>query len=219
MRRCGLWSSRLSCRRAVRLSSSACLMFAAVCLDTIAPAISSLHLIAHAWLRSASCVPRLVPLTASPCNRCRCLCCCRPIASRYPPRFIDTPGGTIRRGCGGGSLGSACLPIGTPSHPFGSASDGDGARVLATLDYPCLFLPHGHHRCRLLLARSLNPISSSSCRLIASLPDYSTRGTGRWSICAGFVYCGGGGCLACLGVVLFILSMGDVVARRFVSGL
>lgn len=83
-----------------------------------------------------------------------------------------------------------------------------------------------------------------SCRpigLIASLPDHSTRGTGRRSlahliacpcgsfaiavrfrlrsICAGFVYCGGGGCLACLGVVLFILSMGDVVARRFVSGL
>lgn len=95
------------------------------------------------------CVPRLVPLPASPRHQCRC----RPIASRYPPRFIDTTGGEIRRGRGG-SLGSACLS--SPSHPCGSASDGDGVRVLASL--------HDHHRCRLLTARSPNQISSPSCR-------------------------------------------------------
>ena len=42
--------------------------------------------------------------SASPSSRRSC----RPMASRYPPRFIDTPGWEIRRGCGG-SLGSACL--------------------------------------------------------------------------------------------------------------
>lgn len=43
-----------------RFASRPCLLdVSAVCLDTIAPAISSLHLIAHAWLRSAPCVPRL----------------------------------------------------------------------------------------------------------------------------------------------------------------
>ena len=50
--------------------------------------------------------------------------------------------------------------------------------VLASLDCPCLFPPHGHHRCRLLPARSPNPISLPSGRptvlpphhLIASPP-------------------------------------------------
>ena len=85
-----------------------------------------------------------------------------------------------------------CLlaPFGSPSHPCGSASDGDVALVLASL--------HGHHRCRLLTARSPNQISSPSCRPAASSPPSPiTRHGGR-----------GGGlfarvlCIAAAGVAL-----------------
>lgn len=207
--------------------ASACSMSSPYAL-TLRPVISSLML---------GCVPLSACLgsclsSASPRHRYLSRCRYHPIASRRPPRLIDTTGGEIRR-CYGGSLGFACLPIGTPSHPCGSASDGDGGSVLAPLDYPCLFLPNSHHRCCLLPARSLNPISSPSCHSAVPsphLPDHSTRGTWRGSlapliaclcgsfaiavrfrlrsICVGSVYCGGGGCLACLGVVLCMLSMG-----------
>ena len=58
--------------------------------------------------------------------------------------------------------------------------------VLASLDCPCLFPPHGHHRCRLLPARSPNPISLPSGRptvlpphhLIASPPRSLDTGDG-----------------------------------------
>lgn len=93
----------------------ACLMFSAV-LRRFAPSLA-----ARAWLRAVSpCVPRLVPHPASSRHRCRCLCCYRPMASRYPPRLIDTTGGAIRW-CRGGSLDFACLPLGQPSHPCGSS--------------------------------------------------------------------------------------------------
>ena len=76
--------------------------------------------------------------------------------------------------------------------------------------------PHGHHRCRLL-----DPLAQSDL-LIASLrlPSPITRHGGRGGIhLRGFCECGGGGCLACLDIILCILLMGDVVARRCVSGL
>lgn len=101
-----------------------------------------------------------------------------------PPRFIDTLGGAIRRGCGG-SLGSACL---LPRLAISSVRFGIGWRrgsVLAPLDCPlCLPPPRVRHLCRLLPALvqsdflavlpSFRPIISSP-----SLPDHSTRGTGR----------------------------------------
>lgn len=182
---------------------------------TLRPVISSLML---------GCVPLSACLgsclsSASPRHRYLSRCRYHPIASRLSPRLIDTTGGEIRRCCGG-SLGFACLPL--ARHLIHAVR-----HRMATGLGACLV--------RLPLPASVSGSSSSAppanpiARSIRfprrptvpspHLPDRSTRGTGRWSICAGFVYCGGGGCLACLGVVLFILSMGDVVARRFVSGL
>lgn len=200
----------------------ACLMFAAVCLDAIAPSshrfISSLVLCCVPF--SSACLGScLYSLRLAPSSRRSY----RPIASRLPPRLIDTTGGETRRRWVGVFL-ALLASFGSPSHPCGSASDGDGARVLASL--------HVHHRCRLLTARSPNQISSPSCRPIISspsLPDHSTRGTGRGflgldcllacsfviavrfalrAICVGSVEDGVGGCLACLAVVLCMLSMG-----------
>lgn len=168
--------------------------------------------------------------SASPSSRRSC----RPMASRYPPRLIDTTGGAIRRGCGG-SLGSACLP---PRLAISPVRFGIGWRrdsVLASLDCSCLPRP-----CPSSVPPATRSLAQSdflavllSCRPIISspyLPDHSTRGTGRGSlapliaclcgsfaiavrfrlrsICAGSVEDGGGGCLACLGVVLCMLSMG-----------
>lgn len=113
----------------------ACLMFAAVCLDA-----SPRHLI-------ISCLAACRSLRASarassrwPRHRCRCLCCCRPIASRYPPRLIDTTGGETRR-CRGGFLGSACL---SPQLAISSVRFGIGWRrgsVLASLYCPACLCP------------------------------------------------------------------------------
>lgn len=91
----------------------ACLMFAAVCLDASPP--SSHHLVLGCVPPPSAC-PRLVPLLRFAPPSMSVPMSSRPIASRYPPRLIDTTDGAIRRCCGG-SLGSACLPLGSPSHP------------------------------------------------------------------------------------------------------
>lgn len=82
--------------------------------------------------------------------------------------------------------------------------------------------PHGHHRCRLLPAHSPNPIYSSPHHLIGFPLRSLDTGNGAAialsclpslfrfrlrSICACSVEDGVGGCLACLAVVLCILSM------------
>lgn len=106
----------------------------------------------------------------------------------------------------------ACPSLAISSMRFGIGWRRDS--VPASLDCPCLppSLAHRHRR-RLLPVRSPNSISSPSCRHAApsvsspSLPDHSTRGTGRGlrsrllafavrfrlrSICAGSVEDGGG---------------------------
>ena len=164
------------------------------------------------------------------------------MASRSPPRPIDTTGGAIRWRCGC-SLGSACLPIGSPSHPFGSTSDGDGG-VCACLvrlplpipaPWPSSVPPATRSLAQsdfLAVRPSYRPASPSSHRLPSPITRHVGRG-GGFSLSAaclccsispavdlrGFCECGGGGCLACLAVVLCICRWGDVVARRFVSGL
>ena len=151
----------------------ACLMFAAVCLDASPPR----HLIASSHrLCLAVCLSLRASARASsrwPRHRCRCRC--RPIASRSPPRLIDTTDGEIRRGCGG-SLGSACLS--PPRLAISSVRFGIGWRrgsMLASL--------HVHHRCRLLPARSSNPISSPSCHsAVPSPPSPITRHGGRGGV-------------------------------------
>lgn len=84
--------------------ASACLISSPYA-STLCHAISS----SRAWLRAVPlCVPRLVPLLASSSSSMSVPLPSRPIASRYPPRLIDTTDGEIRRGCGC-SLGFACL--------------------------------------------------------------------------------------------------------------
>lgn len=189
----------------------ACLMFAAVCLDASLP--SSHHLVLGC-VPSLLCVPRLVSLPAPPRHRCRCLCCCRPIASRSPPRLIDTTDGATRLGCGG-SLGSACLS--PPRLAISSVRFGIGWRrgsMLVSL--------HGHHRCRLLTARSPNQISSPSCRPAASSPPSPiTRHVGRGGVLFARVLWMTAAGVALLAWLSYYVCCrwGDVVAQRCVSGL
>ena len=205
----------------------ACLMFAAVCLDASPPSshrfISS-FMLGYVPFPSA-CLGSCLSST-SPRHRYRCLCCCRLMASRYPPRLIDTTGGEIRRGCGC-SLGFACL-LPSARHlirAFGIGWRRGAGACLAS--WPSSVPPATRSLAQfdfLAVLSSFRPIISSP-----SLPDRSTRGTGRGllpstaclcgsfaiavrfrlrSICAGSVEDGGGGCLACLDVVLCMLSMG-----------
>lgn len=176
-----------SCRRAVRSSPSACLMFAAVCLDASPP---SSHR-SRAWLRAVPlCVLRLVPLPASPRHRCRCLCCCRPIASRYPPSLIDTTDGEIRRGCVGSRLCLLAHRLAIPSVRFGIGwRRWFGAcpvrlppacsrpmviigAVLASRSRPIRFL------CRPAVLPSCRPAASSSHRLSPRSIRHGGRGGG-----------------------------------------
>ena len=91
-----------------------------------------------------------------------------------------------------------CLlaPFGSPSHPCGSASDGNGARVLAPLDYLCLPVlvpwPSSVPPANRSLAQSDFLAVMPSCRhhLIAHLPDRSTRGTGRGLLVLAACLCG-----------------------------
>lgn len=213
----------LSCRRAVRLS-----LLLARCLPPYALTLRPRHLIISCLaacrfpLRAlGSCLSLLRP-------RHRCRCRCRPIASRLPPRFIDTTGGEIRRGCGG-SLGSACLPLGSPSHPCVRHRMATGRGCLPSLDCSCLSpWPSS-------VPPATYPISSSSYRLIALPPRSLDTGDG-----AGVL---GFGCLPLLfnftcgrfarvlwrtAAVVVLLAWvsyyvccrwGDAVARRCVSGL
>ena len=128
-------SSRSSCRRAVRSSPSACLMFP--------PYASTLRPSSHrsrAWLRAVSlCVPQLVPLLRFAASSSRHSC--RPMVSRFPPRLIDTLGGAIRRGCCG-SLCFACL-LPSVRHLIRAVwhwmATGLGDCLIKLT--PCLFLP------------------------------------------------------------------------------
>ena len=225
---CLVRSSRSSCRREVRLVASACLMFTAVCLDA-----------SPRYRRSCLAACRL-PLRAS----ARASTPPRSVidvgAAAVPWRLASRPASSTRRtGRYDGAvdvLVFACLPLGSSSHPCGSASDGDGLGDCLVKLTPCLFPSHGHHLCRLLPIRFPRRPAAS-----LRLPSPITRHGGRGgcllasaaclsfdsfaiavrcalrAICAGSVEDGVGGCLACLGVVLCILSMGDVVARRCVS--
>lgn len=160
----------------------ACLMFAAVCLDA-----SPRHLI-------ISCLAACRSLRASarassrwPRHRCRCLCCYRSIASRYPPRLIDTTGGEIRRCCGG-SLGFACLPIGSPSHPCvrHRMATGFGA-CLVILPLPVSApWPSSMPPANRSLAQSDFLAALSSCRLIALPPRSLDTGDGAGVYLRGF---------------------------------
>lgn len=164
------------------------------------------HLIAHAWLRAVSlCAPRLVPLPALLRHRCRCRC--RLMASRSPPRLIDTPDGAIRRPRGGSRLLLARHRFAISSVRFGIGWRRGFGACLVIL--PRLPLPYGHHRCRLLTVRSLNPISSSSCRPIASSPRSLDTGNGEMPL--------GLGCLSlrfyfacCLFVLVLCIAVAGV---------
>lgn len=192
---------------------------------TLRPPPSSHHLMLGCVPLSAcfgSCLS-----SASPRHRYLSRCRYHPIASRRPPRLIDTTGGEIRR-CYGGSLGFACLPhrLAISSVRFGIGWRRGAGACLAP--WPSSVPPATRS-----LAQSDFLVALPSCRsigLIASLPDHSTRGTGRGSlapliaclcgsfaiavrfrlrsICAGSVEDDGGGCFACLAVVLCMLSMG-----------
>lgn len=98
--------------------SPACLI-SPPCLDA-----SPRYLITRAWMRAVSlCVPLLMPLPAALSMSCR------PIASRLsaPPHRHDGRG---RYNGVAAALDLLTCPFGSPSHPCGSASDGDGVRRL-----------------------------------------------------------------------------------------
>lgn len=112
--RCGLVSC--GCRPALVPSDGSPLSPACLMSPPYASTLRSRHLIALVL----GCVPSpfaclgscLFPLSLASSSRRSC----RPMASRYPPSLIDTTDGAIRRCCGC-SLGFACLPLGSPSHP------------------------------------------------------------------------------------------------------
>lgn len=110
-----------------------------------------------------------------------------------------------------------------------SASDGDGGvaysapwpssvppatRSLAQSDFLAVLPSHRFHRLPSPITRHVGRGGASWSRLLVFAVLFRLL-----SICVGSVYCGGGGCLACLNGVYLFLSMGDVVARRCVSGL
>lgn len=182
----------------------------------------------RAWLRASLCVPsaRASPLLRPVIDVDAC-------AAAVPWLLATRPASSTRRAGrydGAVAVPSALLACPSARHPTRAVR-----HRMATGFGACLVrLPHAcprsvSRRCRLLSSRS--PIRFP-CRPAASspsLPDRSTRGTGRGllpstaclcgsfaiavrfrlrSICAGSVEDGGGGCFACLGVVLCMLSMG-----------
>ena len=188
---------------------------------------------------------RLSPLR--PRHRRSCLAACRPIASRFSPRLIDTPGGAIRMALRRFSW--LCLlahRLAIPSVRFGIGwrrGSELAARLIISSVRSGVGRPREWDRARLMViigaACYLSDflIVSSSHRLIASLrlPSPIARHGGRGgvllvsvaclcgsgivdvrfrlrAICAGSVEDGVGGCLACLAVVLCILSMGDGIS-------
>lgn len=203
----------------------ACLMFAAVCLDASPP--SSHHLV-------LGCVPLSACLgsclsSASPRHRYLSRCRYHPIASRRPPRLIDTTGGAIRRPRGGSRLLLARHRFAISSVRFGIGWRRGFSACLVRLLMPVPVV---------IIGAACYPLARPIRfpRRPAALPPHRlpprSLDTGSWSrllvfavlfrllsICVGSVYCGGEGCLACLNGVYLFLSMGDVVARRCVSDL
>lgn len=78
---------------------------------------------------------------------------------------------------------SICLlaPFGSPSHPCGSASDGDGGSVIASLDCPHA-APIWRSSCAACYPLSPNPIYSSPYRLIVSSPRLLDTGDGAGAL-------------------------------------
>lgn len=169
--RCGLCSSRLSCRRTSRSSSSACLMFASVCLDASPP--SSHHLVLGC-VPPPSARPRLVPLLRFAPPSMSVPMSSRPIASRLPPRLIDTTDGATRRDCYGSRL---CLL----AHRFAILSvrgigwrRGFNACLVRFAPAPCPSVPPANRS----LAQSDFLAVLPSCRLIAFPPRSLDTGDG-----------------------------------------
>ena len=173
---------------------------------------------------------------ASPRHRCWCLCRCHPIASRLPPRLIDTTGGAIRWTRGGSRF--ACLPpsarhlIRAVRHRMATGFCDCLVKLAPSCSRPMSIIGAACY------PLSPNPIYSSSHLLIGFPPPPRSLDTGDGagvschrllacaarfrlrSICAGSVW------RMALRVVLLAwvpyyicCRWGDVVARRFVSGL
>lgn len=209
-------------------------MFAAVCLDASPPS-------SHRFISSLvlDCVPPHSAFLGS------CLSPLRPVidvgacAAAVPLLHATRPASSTRRagrhdGAVAASSALLACPLSSPSHPCGSASDGDGARCLPRYIAPpasalwTSSVPPANRS----LAQSDFLVVLPPHRLISPITRHGERGGASWSrllvfavlfrllsICVGSVYCGGGGCLTCLNGVYLFLSVGDVVARRCVSGL
>lgn len=162
---------------------------------------------------------------ASPRHRCWCLCRCHPIASRLPPRLIDTTGGAIRWTRGGSRF--ACLPpsarhlIRAVRHRMATGFCDCLVKLAPSCSRPMSIIGAACY------PLSPNPIYSSSHLLIGFPPPSPiTRHGGRGGgllpsaacLCGSFSsavdlcgFCvanGVEGCLTCLGAVLYMLSMG-----------
>lgn len=204
----------------------ACLMFAAVCLDALLP--SSHHL-------ALDCVPSpFVCLgsclySASPRHRCRCRC-------RPAPLLLATrPASSTRRAGrydGAAAVLSALLAC-SLRLAISSVRFGIGWRRGCSLLRPMAIIGAACYQLTRPIRFPCRPAAPiASLRPSSPITRHGERGGASWSrllvfavlfrllsICVGSVYCGGGDCLACLNGVYLFLSMGDVVARRCVSGL
>lgn len=181
--------------------SSACLMFAAVCLDASPP--PSHHLV-------LGCVPSLSACLGS------CLFPLRPAidvdAAAVPWLFVSPPAPPHRHDGRGDTTGvwrfsRLCLLaplLAIPSVRFGIGWRRVFGACLVRLPHACH--AHGHHRCRLLPIRFPHrPIASSP-----SLPNHSTRGTGRGSLVLA-------ACLCCSISPAIYLCWFCVLRRRWLS--
>lgn len=196
--------------------SSACLMFAAVCLDASPP--PSHHLV-------LGCVPSLSACLGS------CLFPLRPAidvdAAAVPWLFVSPPAPPHRHDGRGDTTGLwrfSRLCLLAPRLAISSvrsASDGDGGVAYSAL-WPSSVPPATRSLAQSdFLVALYRPAVPSVSSPPSPITRHGGRGGGPWfwrlafavrfhlrSICVGSVYCGGGGCLACLGVVLCMLSMG-----------
>lgn len=182
--------------------SSACLMFAAVCLDASPP--PSHHLV-------LGCVPSLSACLGS------CLFPLRPAidvdAAAVPWLFVSPPAPPHRHDGRGDTTGLwrfSRLCLLAPRLAISSvrsASDGDGGVAYSAL-WPSSVPPATRS-----LSQSDFLVALPSCRsigLIASLPDHSTRGTGRGSLVLA-------ACLCCSISPAIYLCWFCVLRRRWLS--